>query len=75
MISWITLTFRTALGIEFILANYFSELRSRLQYETTRTQFKRCNALEGSGFNFEWDFTNTVTWKETFESHDLIGDL
>ncbi|MDG1277309.1 MAG: TonB-dependent receptor [Algoriphagus sp.] len=60
------LTFRTALGIDYS-SNYFWGY-SRLQYENSENN-SAFGYNEGSGFNFGWTFTNTVSWKETFDKH------
>ncbi|MEB2780986.1 TonB-dependent receptor [Algoriphagus sp. C2-6-M1] len=62
------LTFRTSLGIDYS-SNYFWGY-SRLQYENSENN-SAFGYNEGSGFNFGWTFTNTVSYKKKFEKHSF----
>jgi len=63
----------TALGIDGILAT-ISGTTLDLQTKTSAKTILAFGLGEGSGFNFGWTFTNTVTWKETFgkDAFDVI---
>ncbi|EAZ80616.1 SusC/RagA family TonB-linked outer membrane protein [Algoriphagus machipongonensis] len=60
------LTFRTSIGGQY--NNYYYWNYSRLQYENSENN-SSFGYSEGSGFNFQWVFTNTLSWKKTFDKH------
>jgi len=60
------LTFRTSIGGQY--NNYYYWDYSRLQYENSENN-SAFGYGEGSGFNFQWVFTNTLSWKRTFGKH------
>ncbi|MEN2282327.1 TonB-dependent receptor [Algoriphagus sp. SE2] len=60
------LTFRTSIGGQY--NNYYFWGYSRLQYENSENN-SAFGYNEGSGFVFGWTFTNTMSWKKTFDKH------
>ncbi|MBN7817179.1 SusC/RagA family TonB-linked outer membrane protein [Algoriphagus pacificus] len=60
------LTFRTSIGGQY--NNYYYWNYSRLQYENSENN-SSFGYSEGAGFNFQWVFTNTVSYKKTFGKH------
>ncbi|MDF2157459.1 TonB-dependent receptor [Algoriphagus sp. CAU 1675] len=66
------LKFRTSIGGRY--NNYYYWNYSRLQYENSENN-SAFGYSEGSGFVYGWTFTNTVSWKRTFDKHafDVIA--
>lgn len=62
------LTFRTSIGGQY--NNYYYWGYSRRQYENSENN-SAFGYDEGSGFNFGWTFTNTLTWKKKIDKHDF----
>ncbi len=64
-------TFRTSIGGQY--NNYYYFGYGRRSYENSENN-SAFGYNEGSGFNFAWTFTNTVSWKQTFDKHafDII---
>ncbi|WP_348719121.1 TonB-dependent receptor [uncultured Algoriphagus sp.] len=60
------LRFRSSIGGQY--NNYYYWGYSRLQYENSENN-SAFGYNEGSGFNFAWTFTNTLSWKKTFDKH------
>jgi len=60
------LRFRSSIGGQY--NNYYYWGYSRLQYENSENN-SAFGYNEGSGFNFAWTFTNTLSWKRTFDKH------
>ena len=60
------LRFRTSIGGQY--NNYYFWGYSRLQYENSENN-SAFGYNEGSGFVFGWTFTNTLSWKRTFDKH------
>lgn len=60
------LVFRTSIGGNY--SNGYFWGYSRLQYENSENN-SAFGYNEGSGFNFGWTFTNTVSYKKTFDKH------
>ncbi|WBL43669.1 TonB-dependent receptor [Algoriphagus halophytocola] len=68
------LTFRTSIGGQY--NNYYYYNYSRRQYENLENN-SAFGYSEGSGYNFAWTFTNTLTYKKTFDKHafDFLGGI
>ncbi len=62
------LTLRTSIGGQY--NNYYSWGYSRRQYENSENN-SAFGYNEGSGFNFQWIFTNTANYKKKFGIHSL----
>jgi len=60
------LTFRTSIGGQY--DNYYFYGYSRLQYENSENN-SAFGYNEGAGYVFGWTFTNTLSWKRTFDKH------
>ncbi|WP_035464393.1 SusC/RagA family TonB-linked outer membrane protein [Algoriphagus vanfongensis] len=60
------LTFRTSIGGQY--NNYYYWNYTRRQYENSENN-SAFGYSEGSGYDFKWTFTNTVSWKKTFDKH------
>ncbi len=50
--------------------NYYYKFYSRLQYENSENN-SSFGFGEGSGYNFQWNFTNTAEYKKKIGVHDL----
>ncbi len=50
--------------------NYYYKYYSRLQYENSENNASY-GFGEGSGYNFQWNFTNTAEYKKKFGQHDF----
>ena len=60
------LVFRTSIGGNYNNGYFFGF--GRLQYENSENN-SAFGYNEGSGFNFGWTFTNTLSYKKTFDKH------
>jgi TonB-linked SusC/RagA family outer membrane protein len=62
------LTLRSSIGGRY--TNYYYWGYSRLQYENSENN-SAFGYNEGSGFNFQWTFTNTANYKKKFGIHSV----
>jgi TonB-linked SusC/RagA family outer membrane protein len=60
------LRFRTSIGGQY--DNFYFYGYSRLQYENSENN-SAFGYNEGAGYVFGWTFTNTLSWKRTFDKH------
>ncbi|MFC3417306.1 SusC/RagA family TonB-linked outer membrane protein [Algoriphagus hitonicola] len=60
------LTFRTSIGGRY--NNYYFWNYGRRQYENSENN-SAFGYGEGAGYDFGWTFTNTLSWKKTFDKH------
>jgi TonB-linked SusC/RagA family outer membrane protein len=63
-----SVTLRTSIGGSY--NNYFYRGYSRWQYENSENN-SAFGFYQGSGYGFGWVFTNTATFKKTFDAHNV----